>query len=112
MLDRGWLAEVASLIERGTPASAKPFEFIGYRELRAHLQGEKPLEEAVQAITQATRQYAKRQMTWFRREPGVAWFAGFGDDTDIVAAVLNALAEKLQGSSRGRAGRPEVSDRV
>ena len=112
MLERGWLAEVAALIERGTPASAKAFEFIGYRELRGHLQGQKPLEEAVQAITVATRQYAKRQMTWFRREPGVTWLSGFGDDPEIVGAVLKLLEEKLRGSPRETSGRPEISDQV
>ena len=112
MLDRGWLAEVAALMERGTPASAKAFEFIGYRELRGHLQGHKRLEEAVQAIIVATRQYAKRQMTWFRKEPGVTWFSGFGDDPENVTAVLKLLEEKLRGSRRKTAGRPDISDQV
>jgi tRNA dimethylallyltransferase len=112
MLERGWLAEVAALVERGTPVSAKPFEFIGYRELRAHLQGQKSLEEAVQAITVATRQYAKRQMTWFRKEPGVTWISGFGDDSMVVAAVLKLLEERLRGSRREAQGRREISDQV
>lgn len=112
MLDRGWLAEVAALVERDTPISAKPFEFIGYSELRAHLRGDKPLGEAVQAITQATRQYAKRQMTWFRREPDVAWFAGFGDDPETAGAVVKLLEGKLHGRPRESAGRREVSDQV
>ena len=112
MLGRGWLAEVAALMERGTPASAKAFEFIGYRELRGHLQGQKPLEEAVQAITLATRQYAKRQMTWFRKEPGVAWLSRFGDDPEVVAAVLKLLEEKLRGSRRKTAGHSEIPDQV
>jgi tRNA dimethylallyltransferase len=113
MLERGWLAEIAALIARGTPVSAKPFEFIGYRELRAHLVGEKSLEEAAQAITLATRQYAKRQMTWFRRESGVAWFAGFGDEPHLVAAALALLDERLRRSLQKTARRPEACpDRV
>jgi tRNA dimethylallyltransferase len=113
MLERGWLAEVAALIARGTAVSAKPFEFIGYRELRAHLVGEKSLEEAAQAITQATRQYAKRQMTWFRREPGVVWFAGFGDEPHVVAAALALLDETLRRAPQKAAVRPGAcSDRV
>jgi tRNA dimethylallyltransferase len=96
MIERGWVAEVAELLQCDTSPSAKPFEFIGYRELRAHLQGRIPLEEAAQAITVATRQYAKRQMTWFRREPGVTWFPGFGDDPTVVTAVLQMLGEKLR----------------
>ena len=85
MLERGWREEVAKLLERGVPRSAKPFEFIGYRELRAHLDGGDSLDTTVAAITQATRRYAKRQITWFRKEPEVCWVPGFGDDPEIVA---------------------------
>jgi tRNA dimethylallyltransferase len=64
----------------GSPGNAKPFDFIGYRELREVLRGEKTLEDARVAIQQSTRRYAKRQMTWFRKDPGIHWFTGFGDD--------------------------------
>ena len=77
MIERGWLAEVAAPAAARRLFFAKPFEFIGYRELREHLQGRMSLEEAAQAITVATRQYAKRQMTWFRKEPGVDLVFGF-----------------------------------
>jgi len=80
MLARGWLEEVRSLLEAGLPADAKPFDFIGYRELRAVLQGHITLDDAIAAIQQSTRRYAKRQLTWFRREPAVHWLEGFGDD--------------------------------
>jgi tRNA dimethylallyltransferase len=99
MIDRGWLAEVAALLQRDASFSAKPLEFIGYRELREHLQGRQTLAEAVQAITVATRQYAKRQMTWFRKEPGVAWISGFGDDPAVLAEALRLLEDKLQAST-------------
>ena len=80
MLKRGWIEEVRGLMESGLPENAKPFDFIGYRELREVLRGEKKLEDARAAIQQVTRRYAKRQLTWFRRESGVHWLAGFGDD--------------------------------
>jgi tRNA dimethylallyltransferase len=96
MLDRGWLKEVAGLVEQGVPLSAKPFDFIGYSELRAHLEGTVTLAAAVKAITQATRRYAKRQMTWFRKEPLVHWLPGFGDDPAIVAAAEKLVASQLQ----------------
>ena len=80
MLKRGWIEEVRGLMESGLPENTKPFDFIGYRELREVLRGEKKLEDARAAIQQATRRYAKRQLTWFRRESGVHWLAGFGDD--------------------------------
>ena len=87
MLARGWLEEVRRLL--GTlPEHAKPFDFIGYRELRAHLRGEQTLEAARGAIAQATRRYAKRQLTWFRKELGVHWFAGFGDAPEIRKEAL------------------------
>ncbi len=103
MLERGWLEEVKDLVARGIPATAKPFQFIGYSELRAHLEGKQSLKEAVAAIQQATRRYAKRQLTWFRKEPGVHWFHGFGDDTEIAAAVLRYLEKGLVGESPARA---------
>jgi tRNA dimethylallyltransferase len=83
MLERGWIEEVRRLMESGLPENAKPLDFIGYRELRDVLRGEKKLEAARAAIQQATRRYAKRQLTWFRREPGVHWLAGFGDDPSV-----------------------------
>jgi len=95
MIERGWLAEVDALMRSGVPAGAKPFDFIGYRQLREHLEGRMSLGAAASAITQATRRYAKRQLTWFRREPNVIWLAGFGDDPAIVAEVDRALATRL-----------------
>jgi tRNA dimethylallyltransferase len=91
MLAQGWMREVQALLEGGMSEDSKPFDFIGYRELRAVLRGEITLEEARAAIQQATRRYAKRQLTWFRKEPGVRWFSGFGDDAAVQAAVLEWL---------------------
>jgi tRNA dimethylallyltransferase len=95
MLDQGWREEVAALVAEGAPAEAKPFEFIGYRELRAHSETGQPLSHTIQAIAQATRRYAKRQLTWFRREPGVRWFAGFGDAPETFSAALDYLQPLL-----------------
>jgi len=103
MLRAGWLDEVRRLVAAGVPANAKPFQFIGYRELRARLDGKTSLEEAVQAIQQATRRYAKRQLTWFRREAGVEWFAGFGDEPKISAAVAAYLNGQLGTAMSDRA---------
>jgi tRNA dimethylallyltransferase len=99
MLANGWLEEVRSLLDAGLPEDAKAFDFIGYRELRAVSQGQLTLDEARSAIQQATRRYAKRQLTWFRREHGVRWLAGFGDDPLLQQAALQWLREEgvLQG---------------
>jgi tRNA dimethylallyltransferase len=91
MLEQGWMREVQALLDSGLSEDAKPFDFIGYRELRAVLRGEMTLEEARAAIQQATRRYAKRQLTWFRKEPGVRWFSGFGDNAEVQAGVLEWL---------------------
>jgi len=91
MLERGWMREVQALLGHGLSEDSKPFDFIGYRELRAVLRGETRLEGAREAIQQATRRYAKRQLTWFRREQGVRWFSGFGDDAGVQAGILEWL---------------------
>jgi tRNA dimethylallyltransferase len=97
MLARGWLDEVRSLLDAGLPENAKPFDFIGYRELRAVSEGRLKMEEARAAIRQATRRYAKRQLTWFRREPAVHWLAGFGDDANVQRDALAWLKSQDAG---------------
>jgi tRNA dimethylallyltransferase len=99
MLERGWLEEVRKLVASGLPANAKAYEFIGYRELRAVVQGELKLEEARATIQQATRRYAKRQMTWFRRESGVKWLAGFGDEELVQQQALAWIRAEVAGVS-------------
>ncbi len=94
MFAQGWLEEVRGLMESGLPENAKPFDFIGYRELREVLRGEKKLDEARAAIQQATRRYSKRQLTWFRKDPGVHWFAGFGDDPQLHREVFAWLSQQ------------------
>lgn len=95
MLDCGWGDEVARLLAEGAPVNSKPFEFIGYRELSARAAAGQPLASATQAIAQATRRYAKRQLTWFRREPDIRWFDGFGDAPETISAVLAYLEHFL-----------------
>jgi len=99
MLDRGWLNEVAGLLQSGVPQGAKPLDFIGYSELRAHLEGTVTLAAATKATAQATRRYAKRQMTWFRKEPVVHWLPGFGDDSQVVAAAQGVIAAQLRSGA-------------
>jgi tRNA dimethylallyltransferase len=94
MLEHRWMEEVRGLMASGLPENAKPFDFIGYRELREVLRGEKKLEEARAAIQQATRRYSKRQLTWFRKDPGVRWFAGFGDDPQLQREAFAWLRQQ------------------
>jgi tRNA dimethylallyltransferase len=91
MISAGWLDEVRRLIAQGVPADAKPFQFIGYSELREHLEGRISLDDAVDQIQRATRRFAKRQITWFRKEPGVTWLSSFGDDPAALRISLELL---------------------
>jgi tRNA dimethylallyltransferase len=88
MFAAGWREEVRALVASGVAAEAKPFQFIGYSQLREHLAGRLSEKHAVEQIQQATRRFAKRQLTWFRKETGVHWLAGFGDAPEIFAAAL------------------------
>ena len=97
MLEHGWMREVQALLDSGLSEDAKSFDFIGYRELRSVLRGGITLQQAREGIQQATRRYAKRQLTWFRKEPGVRWFSGFGDEAEVETAIFEWLqAEGLE----------------
>lgn len=91
MMAAGWKEEVQELISRGIE-TVKPFQFIGYSELRRQIEARRDPGEAIEAIQQATRQFAKRQITWFRKERGVCWLTGFGEDPNVISAALK-LAE-------------------
>ncbi len=75
MFERGLVDEVRRLLQSGLGESAPPFRALGYRHVLAHLQGRLTLEQARTLTKQDTRRYAKRQMTWFRKMEGVAWFS-------------------------------------
>jgi tRNA dimethylallyltransferase len=93
MMRAGWAGEVSKLIARGVGVDAKPFQFIGYSELRRQIEARRDPNKAVPAIQQATRRFAKRQITWFRKEPAVDWLAGFGDDPEVESEALKLIAK-------------------
>ncbi len=97
LFEAGLLAETAALLARGVPAYAQPFQAVGYREARAVLAGELTADAAVTATQQSTRRYAKRQETWFRREPWDRVFPGFGDDPAIRAEVIRFVQGAIFG---------------
>lgn len=80
MFEGGLVEEVRHLLSSGVSADAKAFESIGYKECLQYLNGALTLDQAVELTTIATRQYAKRQLTWFRRESDIRWLDCFGDD--------------------------------
>jgi tRNA dimethylallyltransferase len=93
MFEAGLVEETQGLYEKYGPA-AGPLSSLGYSQAMQHIRGKLALEHALQAAQQAHRNYAKRQMTWFRREPEVTWLRGFGDDVQIqqiAAARVSGL---------------------
>jgi tRNA dimethylallyltransferase len=88
----GLVAEVKSLLAQGVPAGSNALGAHGYRRVVEFLRGERNLSGAIEQSKLDVRHYAKRQLTWFRHEPDVEWFAGFGEDKEIQQRVLEAIA--------------------
>ena len=86
MAESGWLDEVRALLASGVPRDAPALQAIGYADWMRHLDGEIGYEATVERIERATRRYAKRQETWFRRETAVRWLA----DSDAALAAIRA----------------------
>jgi len=82
MFDAGLMEETRTLLEKHGDA-VRPLAALGYKQVVALLGGEIDCKTALQAAQQAHRNYAKRQMTWFRREPDVIWLSGFGDELGV-----------------------------
>jgi tRNA dimethylallyltransferase len=97
MFDGGLSEETLSLLEKYGSAP-RPLSALGYKQAVALMRGEGDRESAVQATQQAHRNYAKRQMTWFRREPDVIWFCGFGDDPGVQREAIKRIAEMQQAA--------------
>jgi len=97
MFEEGLVEETRRLLESGVPRTARAFAALGYSEALAHLDGNLSLDEAAALTARLTRRYAKRQMTWFRREAGVEWFTGFGEDAEVQRQILESLANKIEG---------------
>ena len=98
MFDAGLVEETKQLLEKYGEA-ARPLSSIGYKQVVQLLKGEIDRETAVDDVQQAHRNYAKRQMTWFRREPNVTWVRGFGDQADIIMQAVAAVQNNLQRAS-------------
>lgn len=100
MFDQGLIEETKALLVRYGPATRKDkppaLDALGYRQAGEYLEGTLTREQAVAAASLGHRNYAKRQLTWFRREPGVAWLQGFGQDPAIQAEAARLIAEKFQ----------------
>jgi tRNA dimethylallyltransferase len=95
MFDGGLIEEVRGIAGRGYSLDLKPFEAHGYRQAVQVIRGELRVKEAVFYAQRNTRQYAKRQVTWFRADPRIEWWAGFGTDPEIEAAALRRASRFL-----------------
>jgi len=87
MFDSGLIDEAKRLLEKYGPA-AIALDSLGYKQCVQLIHGEIDRSATLSAVQQAHRNYAKRQMTWFRREPEVHWLAGFGDDESIQGEAI------------------------
>jgi tRNA dimethylallyltransferase len=94
MFDAGLVLETRELLAR-YGESARPLASIGYRQVLQLLKHELTPDEALIAVQQAHRNYAKRQITWFRREPDVNWIAGFGDQSEVQDQALTLIQSSL-----------------
>jgi tRNA dimethylallyltransferase len=89
----GLVAEVKMLLAQGVPAGSNALGAHGYRRVVEYLEGKRDLESAIEQTKLDVRHYAKRQLTWFRREAGAEWFPGFGENEEVQRAVLKALQD-------------------
>ena len=93
MFDNGLVEETRALIDKYPGAWA--LSSLGYKQAAQYLSGEIDLKVAIWAAQQAHRNYAKRQMTWFRREPEVQWLNGFGDERSVQERAIDEVSKKL-----------------
>ncbi len=95
MFDAGLVDEVRALLASGPTGEEKPFESLGYKQALQHIRGQRTLEDALSSTEIETRQYAKRQWTWFRRDARMHWLAGFGHHPQVAAQATERVRDFL-----------------
>lgn len=88
MIRQGFLDEVQALLAAGYPSSLKPMRSLGYRHMCDYLEGVMPFEEALQLMKRDTRRYAKRQLTWFNKDPEINWIE-YPGNVAIIEHIVN-----------------------
>jgi tRNA dimethylallyltransferase len=96
IFDEGLIQEVREILAMGYSPTVPPLGSHGYRQAVDYLQGRLSFEEALYHAKTRTRQYAKRQMTWFRKEESVQWINGFGTDPQVQREVESHLSKELR----------------
>jgi tRNA dimethylallyltransferase len=99
MFQNGLLAETKALLDAGVLPSAKPLQSLGYKQAVNVITNHTDFREAIQECQTKTRQYAKRQLTWFRREPDINWLTGFGGEKRIQQEALEITGKFFRESS-------------
>lgn len=98
MIEAGLMEEVMELSQNGLARTSQAMQAIGYREIYAMLSGECTRQEAVEAIKQNSRRYAKRQLTWLRRDASIRWFDL--SEYDGIPSVVNAMIAHIHARRR------------
>ena len=94
MLEMGLMEEIRSLLDSGISEKCTAMQAIGYKEFVNALEGREPLSQAAEEVKKASRHYAKRQLTWFRRNPAVRWLVRSGDDSrEILASARQIIRD-------------------
>ncbi len=96
MIESGLVQEVQSLLTNGVPRSCQAMQGIGYKEIACYLAGEISLAQAIEAIQKATRHFAKRQLTWYRKMPYIRWFSL---DHEDFSSIMGKIYIDLAGES-------------
>jgi tRNA dimethylallyltransferase len=108
MFRAGLMEETQKLLDHPDAARIKSLGALGYRQACAVLQGKSTRQEAVSMTQAETRHYAKRQLTWFRREDDIIWFEGFGDDPQVQHRIMETLGRMPVTSGEAALGPPGV----
>ena len=101
MFRRGLIAETEQLLKGGLAENRIAMQALGYRQVVEYLRGERSMAGTVELVKSRTRQFAKRQMTWFRRQMNMEWIEiSASERGDAIAARLGARCELLARSRR------------
>lgn len=92
MFENGLVEEVSGILTHGIPETAPPMRSLGYSEALQYLAGRIDREESIRLTQTRTRQYAKRQMTWFRKESDIHWICGFGNEPAVQTVATSILS--------------------
>ncbi len=92
MLEQGLISEVQKLLDMGYDPGLKSLQSIGYRHIVSYLKGEWTWEESIRLLIRDTRRYAKRQLTWFKRDSGILWFHP-AEQENIFSTINNFLTD-------------------